>query len=246
MVTGLVDCALYRYSCCSWIATLLQYAAQGECFPCVSQCTKFVYIGIPIIQLTYFLHSTTNISVLCHYFGGWVLSEKRRAILSRSEGSRAAWVLRRGQTAPLHQLEDLRSAVTPAPKLNLMHFSWQIWHLVTIQICCRSTNQNSVRTAGLRCLWSRHLEYSSPCYSYHRFLPCFPAFAKTHLFHLAFHVFIIDYCDASWPIFFVLLGTITFIYDYDYGYDILIDTSPFEIDWTLKRHPAPSWLFKRR
>jgi len=42
------------------------------------------------------------------------------------------------------------------------------------QSCCRSTNQDSVRTAGLRCLWSRHLEYSSPCAirtidSYHAF-----------------------------------------------------------------------------
>ena len=26
-----------------------------------------------------------------------------------------------------------------------------------------------------------------PYYSYHRLLPCFPAFAKTHLFHLAFN-----------------------------------------------------------
>ena len=46
------------------------------------------------------------------------------------------------------------------------------------QSCRRSTNQDSVRTADLRCLWSRHLERSSPSYPHHRLLPCFPAFAK--------------------------------------------------------------------
>jgi len=45
----------------------------------------------------------------------------------------------------------------------------------------------SVRTTGLRCLWSRHLERSSPSYPHHRLLPCFPAFAKTHLFHIVFN-----------------------------------------------------------
>jgi len=46
------------------------------------------------------------------------------------------------------------------------------------QSCQRSTNQDSVQTAGLRCLWSRHLERSSPSYPPHRLLHCFPAFAK--------------------------------------------------------------------
>jgi len=34
------------------------------------------------------------------------------------------------------------------------------------QSCSRSTNQDLVPTAGLHCLRSRHLEYSSSCYSY--------------------------------------------------------------------------------
>ena len=55
------------------------------------------------------------------------------------------------------------------------------------QSCRRSTNQDSVRTAGLRCLWSRHLERSSPSYLHHRLLLAFRRSLKTHRFHIAFN-----------------------------------------------------------
>jgi len=83
---------------------------------------------------------------------------------------------------------------------------------------------STTRAAGLRCFWPRHLEYSFPCYSCHRLLPCFPAFAENTPISSCFElvpirVFIVDYVMHGRPIFFLLLGTITFIYNYDYDYD---------------------------
>jgi len=53
-----------------------------------------------------------------------------------------------------------------------------------MESCSRSTNQDSsLRTAGLRCLWSRHLERSSP--AIHTTDPTFRRSLKTHLFHIA-------------------------------------------------------------
>jgi len=79
------------------------------------------------------------------------------------------------------------SNVSLRPRRVQLHQYSAVTSFHNHQSCCRSTNQDSVRTADLCCLSSRHLEYSSPCYSDHRLLPFFLAFAKTHLFHLAFN-----------------------------------------------------------
>jgi len=53
--------------------------------------------------------------------------------VSRPEGPRAGVFLKRGLPAPPNPLGDspVGSGAQPQPKLNLVHFSRKIWHLVT-------------------------------------------------------------------------------------------------------------------
>jgi len=100
--------------------------------------------------------------------------------------------------------------LTPLPTENRLYSAATSFYYH--QSCRRSTNQDSVRTADLRCLWSRHLERSSPSYPHHRLLPCFPAFAKNTPISYCFlklvlnRVFIIHYVMHGRPIFFRITG----------------------------------------